>query len=143
MISPICFTNFSYEFFSVWAIETQQQISYWSKTVFFTQFVNWKRNHNNYLLKKIGIWDWWNHLMNSLLLSKIHVLPTTNSKTMNPNYHEYFDLLEQVLQGLLICYCFVFFSKTIGLAKKFVKILDYMFRSSHIFVFWLLVFWSL
>ena len=35
---------------------------------FFFQFANWKRNHNKYSLKnrRLGIRDWWKHLMNSL-----------------------------------------------------------------------------
>ena len=30
----------------------RKQTSYWSKVVFFSQFVSWKRNHNKYSLKK-------------------------------------------------------------------------------------------
>ena len=134
------FHEFFHKFFSVWATK---QISYWSKTVFFLSLSFEKEIITDICWKKIvesefeiGETIWWIRYLK-------HILPTTNSKTRNPNYHEYFDRLEQVLQGLFICYCFVFFSKTIGLAKKFVKISDYMFRSSHIFVFWLLVFWSL
>ena len=44
----------------------RKQISYWSKTGFFPQFSNWKRNHNKCLLEKIvdsefeiGETIWW------------------------------------------------------------------------------------
>ena len=41
-----------------------KQTFYWSKTVFFSQFVSWKRNHNKYSLKKID------YLMNLLIAMK-------------------------------------------------------------------------
>ena len=64
------FTNLFHWFF-LWIFLSlgswkRKQISYCSKTVFFSQFVLWKRNHNKYSLKKIvesefeiGETIWW------------------------------------------------------------------------------------
>ena len=63
------FANFFFHFctriflgLSCWK---RKQISYWSKTFFFSQFASWKRNLNKYLLKnrRFGIRNGWNYLM--------------------------------------------------------------------------------
>ena len=36
------------------------------KKMFFSQFANWKINHNKNAFKKFRIPNWWNYLMNSL-----------------------------------------------------------------------------
>ena len=56
-VSQIFSTNFS-QFEQL----KKKTIFYWSKTVFFSQFASWKRNHNKYSLKngKFRIRGWWN-----------------------------------------------------------------------------------
>ena len=82
MFSPICFTYFFNKFLSVWAFEKENTLLILPKLSFFSQFVIWKRNHNKYLSKNflftLGIRDWWNHLMNSLVQVMIWSLYISN-----------------------------------------------------------------
>ena len=47
------FTNFFHQFFLSSSRWKRKQISYQSKTVFFSQFASWNRNRNKYSLEKI------------------------------------------------------------------------------------------
>ena len=53
MFSPISFTGFFLEFFSVWAVEKgNKNILLIQNRFFSSQFASWKINHNEYSLKK-------------------------------------------------------------------------------------------
>ena len=70
MVSPIWFTNFVHEFFSAWVVEKEIKFHIDQKRVFFFSVCQLKKIDNKYSLNKIrrfGIWNWWNHLMNSLM----------------------------------------------------------------------------
>ena len=57
----IFFNDFFHEFFSVWVV-------FWLVQSSFSQFAIWKKKNNKYLLKKLSIRDWWNHLMNLICM---------------------------------------------------------------------------
>ena len=65
--SPICFTNFFSQFFSMLFFQFLLL-----QNIFF-QFASWKRNHNKYSLKKfvdsefvIGEPTWWSHFLSKM-----------------------------------------------------------------------------
>ena len=53
IFSPICFTKFLHEPFSVWAVENENKLLAVPKQPFFSQFASWKSNHNLYFVTKI------------------------------------------------------------------------------------------
>ena len=56
---------FLHEFFSVWAVKKRKQTFYCFKIVFFSNCQLKKKLFVKIILW-FRIWDWWNHLMNSL-----------------------------------------------------------------------------
>ena len=56
-------------FLSLCACKRKQEVGPKQK---ISQFASWKRNHNKYFaFRRFAIRDWWNHLMNSLEVTKV------------------------------------------------------------------------